>query len=238
MKRILSISAFCFLFSALCFGQFNFADLAFQPKPAAAASSFSPTNISGMAYWWSYESLGAGNVTDWDDIITAKRFSWDSAGNQPVKSSSGVYFDNTRMNLSAQVTLGTTNISVWMVITFNTFVSGYNAIITTANGGSQFATDDNSNRKFVYYNSSAKILAGNLTTNVAYNLVWANGQGWTNAVQGLSVTPHTAAFSFIALGKDTGGEKINGYLRHVGIWTNVILSGADVTNLNTYSQTH
>lgn len=56
MKRSLSIPAFCFLFSALCYGQFNFSDLAFQPKPVAgSATSWNPTNNSDGTYpvaWW------------------------------------------------------------------------------------------------------------------------------------------------------------------------------------------
>lgn len=55
MKRTLSISAFCFLFSALCFGQFNFSDLAFQPKPVASVSpEFSISNAypGELRYWW------------------------------------------------------------------------------------------------------------------------------------------------------------------------------------------
>ena len=70
MKRTLSISAFCFLFSALCFGQFNFTDLAFQPQPVASApaatyllnQNFEGTDYDNSESWT--ETRNAGTVDE------------------------------------------------------------------------------------------------------------------------------------------------------------------------------
>lgn len=67
MKRILSISAFCFLFSALCFGQFNFSDLAFQPKPVATTgAAWDVTNYPNLLLSWVADSA----VTNASGVVT------------------------------------------------------------------------------------------------------------------------------------------------------------------------
>ena len=205
----------------------------------SASSAFSPTSISGMAYYWNYNDAGTfGNqVTNWVDRIQGVASVQNNTGHMPTNNAAGVQFNGVVGDLltNSPITIATNN-SIWIVFKTTTVGQNYQIMFAdcfgTAGGfyihlaalDPRFSTTDHT--------------AANLAVSVSYDFLWANGNTWTNAVSAAS-TPTPTTWTINGMGcNSVFANQFAGNIKFIGVWTNHILTASDASNLYAYSQAH
>lgn len=215
MKRTLSISAFCFLFSALCFGQFNFSDLAFQPKPVAAAAGGwgSPTNntdgtipltwyVAGDYYTNTYVYLPDRWTNGWHLTNSASSSAWPSYSASGFNGYPMIGFDGTSDYLRS---INYTSSQPHEVVMVCLLTNGANARwFDSANSTyrNHFYEEIGASKFSLYSGSSFVDVSLKHVHQFAVISIIFNGASstmFTNNVQALTVNPGTTAMSGMTL---------------------------------------
>lgn len=218
----------------------------------ASAAVFTPSSIAGMAYYWDYTDLpvdATTGVLSWVDRIQSIVLTNGDHARLPTNAASGagVYFKFTATT-SLQKTL--TNVTqtvpnvanhvfaIWVVFASEQRNTWQQVFGNKAATQGDYVSNGN---KGAHYPQGT--LCFDNVANVYYDWVIQNDQGGggfskTNTVATGAIANTATDWSFNVVGTDDSNEALGGWIKFIGVWTNVILTAAQVTNLYTYSSTH
>jgi hypothetical protein len=217
----------------------------FRLEEIVATGFVSPTNISGMAYYWNYNDLtNDGAVSEWKDEITGLVMSNESSTVFPSNNTifpglnSSQYF--TQWALTGPLSVGSSNFSLWMVI--RPFANG----IVLGNDQSEGIFAGNLSPSLVgIWGSSSE--TSSMTMNYAdpqtfpygetYDILDSGGNIYSNGVlMAQGIGQPTNDFVFNSIGSYTYAPEysLDGVIQYIGIWTNHLLSATDAANLDNW----
>jgi len=240
-------------------GFFMFLDSDDSPKRFYRAvltnilTSFSPTNIPGMAYYWDFRDLPYNvATTGWTDRLqNAVLTNYNPSIFNPTNSALGLMLPNSGSDSDSLTTptiaIGS-NFTLWMVIRErlnlqHDSVPKY-ACLFGASGGPYGLMLSNGVIGCDWGNATGTI-GGVMMSNWPIDLVYSQGQVYTNGVALNGALPQpTNAFQFQTVGDIVPGgtghnpAPFQGYIQYIGIWTNTLFSAADVSNLDAWVNTN
>ena len=211
--------------------------------PNASTPSILP---DGIWLRWRASDLSSSPVSSWSDEIQGWTWTQSSGANQPTWSTNGVTFNGssqyfTSSNLIAQTTLGAVSEGqAWLIISKFSTTTGTHVLL----GDSSRCTGG-----FIFYAIDSDILYEELgsgpspvptalfdflTVPSATNSyraytngvsAWTNASGWNDGV------------SFNRIGSSGDGTlcQFHGDLQEIIVWTNVIFTSTQVSNIHHYA---
>jgi hypothetical protein len=223
----------------------------FRLMQTGSAAFISPTNISGMAYYWNCNDLPPNSqVNTWTDEVSGAVMTYNDsgAGNgiSPVTTSYfpglyipqyGGYIAFTDNNLA----LLSSNFTVWVVMRPN-FENYYSVQGIFGNGsvsginlygnilGASWGNGEIVSSMVLNYTN-----AGQFPYGQTYDILDSGGTLYSNGIAmttGLGQPLNNFQFSSIGSANVNNGFTAEGYIQDIGIWTNRLLTAADATNLD------
>lgn len=215
--------------------------------------SFSPTNITGLAYWWHFEDTpmfdyqgraGQGQTTNWTDRISSIPLipKAGSGVNGPTNSPTGLRYLNSSgkmlvTNAVDGVSFGT-NFSTWMA--FEKYVTNNNPAYMYGSANAQNAFAFSSNNIAAIWANTWHVSAAPHPDSFDNELVNAQGEIILNSVDsGTTVDMPTSSFALASVG---GAYTFTAYcaldLQHFLVWTNYALTVTDCANLHNWRMTN
>lgn len=213
----------------------------------ASAPLYDPTQVGGLAYFWTYEDLPLGANQIWRDRIQGKPWEMDASASQPTNDLvNGIYFSGSTFYTNGAGFSPTAKYSTWVRFKA-TLNAGEPCLIGDASQQTQLALKWGTPKASVIY-GGADHVTFSIATNVVYDWVYSDagsgaassGVSWTNAInsaQNITGTATPPTYSF--LGADNLGDNFTGYIQFVAIYTNVNLAQQDIiNNYQRYAQKH
>jgi hypothetical protein len=207
-----------------------------------APSAFSPSDISGMAFYWNHNDLSVGTVTTWTDRIQGLGFTQGDSSKRPTNSTTGVWFDAGKQLTNSMADQGL-RVSVWFDFTSqNPQNSGWQCIVCDKGATTGWFLLSSSPRiqDFAPGGSNTKLcdMASGVNYVVCRTQPVTTGKFYTNNVQGANPPAAVTGWILNSMGSDNFSENYAGYIRFLAVWTNYDFTATDVQNLYTYSSTH
>jgi len=207
---------------------------------------FSPDQIGGLAYFWSYEDLPVGANQTWLDRVQQAPWQQDLSASQPTNDAvSGVYFNgSTWYTNGAGITLPS-KYSIW-IHWKNVASTGEPCLIgNDLNVNTGFALKLSVPKASVVY-GAADHVSYSIAPGVDYDWVYtdagsgaaSSGINYTNAVNSVAITGSATGPTLKFMGNDASADLYNGYIKWVAIWTNTTISINDAAKLSTYAKNH
>jgi hypothetical protein len=213
---------------------------------APAGPEFTPTNISGMAYFWNYQDLLGNTNTaslSWTDRIQGVVFTNNVQATSPTNNLFGLHFFNTWFTNLPGLTIAS-NFSYWTVVYKINDGDTYSCLLDSGSRQNGFFYRSSGIQlDFRYFHGGTEegaSTAVDTTLGLSTDYVWANGTSYTNAVLTGVNSPTTAMTVAIKnMGEAAAASRIlKGFVQYIGIWTNYALTATDVTKLNDWGNTN
>lgn len=232
------------LLVSVCLGQSNRRLLLQSRATASVDSSFDPTNISGMAYYWNYndatitDPVSPTGMSTWVDRIQGLAFHSYSSFAVPTNTGIGMYMGSG--NESATNTGATvTNFSLWITY-YEKEVGSLACLLANDSVPPGRGLLDNVGKlNGNWANGNDNSAAGALPANIVVSAIDSQGTVYTNGVaDGSSIGTPAGNFTFSIIGKGNNLSGFEGYIKYIGLWTNKALTVTDATNLSYWIQTN
>lgn len=209
----------------------------------------SPTNITGMAYYWNCNDLPLNSpVYTWTDEVSGAVMTYNNGGGAyafPVTTNlfPGLYIPTygDYVAFTGNLALSSSNFTVWVVMRPNLesdssvegiFGSG-NVTGINLNGnilGANWGNGQVDSSLVLNYTNTKQFPYGQ-----TYDIVDSGGTLYSNGVAmtgGLGQPTGNFQFSSIGSANINNGFTAEGYIQDIGVWTNHLLTATDATNLD------
>jgi hypothetical protein len=221
----------------------------FRLEEPGADTLNSPTNISGMAYYWNYNDLPAsGQVNSWTDEVQSLVMTYNQGGNNNhvAPATTGIFpglnipdfgdyiaFTNNLSSFGSNFTL-------WVVMRPSIEPDSTNEAIFGDGDlhGLNISTNTLSSDwgDGIHYSSMQLNYAypGNYPYGETYDILDSGGILYSNGVMmsaGLGQPTNNFPFAAIGAANQDNGYSAEGYIQYIGVWTN-LLTATDATNLD------
>jgi hypothetical protein len=248
-----------------CLGQslFGFGDMAFMgnanASTASATSVWSPTNIPGVQLWLDFQTMPTnGTLYNWTNSFGGTQVFTNMGTAYPTNSASGVYFPggpnpvtNYFVNGNSGVPwtngLNTANFaSFWVSFTLAD-TTPYNVAQLVGNSRTAGYGFWHKNGNTMSLQNGVTLVGVPVTQGVRYNYAFIGTNSdtiavilYTNGVLWGTSGNVSAASGYVwGIGRDADNDQqFKGYIRHVLFCTNYSFTASDISNLNTYAQSH
>jgi hypothetical protein len=224
---------------------FDLNDPAFLTAAVPNGKPFHPTNIAGCTLYWDYRSLTASvAASSWADKIQNFALTEGYGPRQPTNTANGLYFWDVNAQVLAnasQIGVGV-NWAVWIVFRLPADTASYGTLLAERTGIACFYVRPG--QKISFYYGGDHFITDALALNTTHSLAYNNMTGacYTNGIAAKTVTPRGVASSFGNVGSDWGGsawvDNYKGYIKFIGVWTNISLTAQDAASLTTYANSN
>lgn len=214
------------------------------------SGSFSPSDVTGIVYWWVYTDLDTNSVivTNWTDRIASDLLTQDDSTKRPTNTASGILFGGgTGLTNNPTFQWGTGTVagdvgSVWFVVAPQTPSAANGTIMADSHGSHMITTT--SGGKYSYLLSSGgatdqgSFVSGNL---IDYAVTWTWNSDlttYTNSVlmttiSSATLQPYEQPQRFIGYTTAVAWP-FKGYIREIAFF-NSRLTTNDLAQLHNYA---